>query len=106
MSSGETGSGKSSIINLILGEKILPTGIIASSATMWRIKHSEHYMVSTKNFKDEEIEKISFENLKEIAEKLEVLAKSHDEKISYVDICMPVSLLDASIFENKTSLNC
>lgn len=61
-------------------------------------------MVSTKNFKDEEIEKISFENLTEIAEKLEVLATSHDEKIGSVDIYMPVPLLDVRIFENKYTI--
>lgn len=63
-------------------------------------------MVSTKNFRDEEIEKMSFENLREIAEKLEVLAKTDDEKISYVDIYMPVPLLHVRILEIKTSLNC
>lgn len=74
---------------------------------MCRIKHSEHYIVSTKSFRDEEIEEMSFANLKEIAAKLEVLAETEDEKIGYIDVYMPVPLLPVRIFEKKKkSLNC
>lgn len=106
LSSGESCSGKSSIINLILGEKILPIGVTASTSLVYRIKPSEQYTVSTKNFRDEEIQKMSFENWKGIADKLEVLAKVDNKYISYVDICMPVPLLNVRTLENRTSLSC
>lgn len=98
---GETSCGKSSIINLILGEMILPTSITASTSRVCRIKHSKRCMVSTRNSKDEEIESFLFENSMEMAKKLETLAQTDDEEISYVDIYMPVPLLQVGSF--KTS---
>lgn len=98
---GETSCGKSSIINLILGEMILPTSITASTSRVCRIKHFERCMVSTRNSKDEEIESFLFENSMEMAKKLETLAQTDDEEISYVDIYMPVPLLQVGSF--KTS---
>lgn len=85
--SGETSSGKSSIINLILGEKILPTGIGASTSKVCRVKHSDCYEVSTKDRNGEILEEArSFKNAKEMTERLQDLAKTADEEISYVDI--------------------
>lgn len=98
---GETSCGKSSIINLILGEMILPTSITASTSRVCRIKHSKRCMVSTRNSKDEEIKSFLFENSMEMAKKLETLAQTDDEEISYVDIYMPVPLLQVGSF--KTS---
>lgn len=94
---GETSCGKSSIINLILGEMILPTSITASTSRVCRIKHSKRCMVSTRNSKDEEIESFLFENSMEMAKKLETLAQTDDEEISYVDIYMPVPLLQGNV---------
>lgn len=92
--SGETSSGKSSIINLILGEKILPTGIGASTSRVCRVKHSDCYEVSTKDRNGDILEeKQSFKNAKEMAEKLQDLAGTADEEIGYVDIYMPVPML-------------
>lgn len=93
---GETSSGKSSIINLILGEKILPSGITASTSRVCRVKYFKRCMISTRDNKDEELENMSFDNSKEIAEKLKTLALTNDTKISYLDIYMPVPLLQVS----------
>lgn len=90
---GETSSGKSSIINLILGEKILPSGITASTSRVCRVKYFKRCMISTRVNKDEELEKMSFENSKEMAEKLKTVAITNDTKICYIDIYMPVPLL-------------
>lgn len=90
---GETSSGKSSIINLILGEKILPSGITASTSRVCRVKYYKRCMISTRDNKDEELENMSFENSKEMAEKLKTVAITNDTKISYIDIYMPVPLL-------------
>lgn len=101
---GETSCGKSSIINLILGEMILPTSITASTSRVCRIKHSKRCMVSTRNSKDEEIESFLFENSMEMAKKLETLAQTDDEEISYVDIYMPVPLLQVGSFKTSQFL--
>lgn len=50
-------------------------------------------MISTRDSNDEELENMSFENIKEMASKLKFLAETEDPEISYVDIYMPVSLL-------------
>lgn len=94
---GETSCGKSSIINLILGEMILPTSITASTSRVCRIKHSEQCMVSTRNSKDEEIDRTSFENSMEMAKTLETLAQTNSDEISYVDIYMPVPLIQGNV---------
>lgn len=98
--SGETSSGKSSIINLILGEKILPTGIGASTSKVCRVKHSDCYEVSTKDRNGEILEEArSFKNAKEMTERLQDLAKTADEEISYVDIYMPVPMLQVDTIQ-------
>lgn len=94
---GETSSGKSSIINLILGEKILPSGITASTSRVCRVKYFKRCMISTRDNKDEELENMSFDNSKEMAEKLKTLALTNDTKISYLDIYMPVPLLQGNV---------
>lgn len=40
-----------------------------------------------------------FKNLKEMAEQLKVLAKTKDKEIRYVDIYVPVPLLQVSTFQ-------
>lgn len=83
---------------MILGEKILPTGITASTSRVCRVKYCEQLMISTRDSKDEELENMSFKNLQEMAQKLKVLGKTNDREISYVDIYMPVPLLQVSKF--------
>lgn len=62
-------------------------------------------MISTRDSKDEELENMSFENIKEMASKLKFLAETEDPKISYVDIYMPVSLLQVQSFEIKRHIS-
>lgn len=95
---GETSSGKSSIINLILGEKILPTGIGASTSRVCKVKHSDCYEVSTRDRRGEVLGKnMSFDNSEEMAKKLQELARTADEEISNVDIYMPVPSLQGNV---------
>lgn len=95
---GETSAGKSSIINLILGEKILPTGITECTSQVCRIKHSEQFMISTKDSKGKEIgENLSFKDSRQMAKKLKVLATKKVEEFTYVDIHMPVPLLQGNV---------
>lgn len=102
VSSGETYAGKSSIINLILGQKILPTGITFTSRVC-RIKYSASYIVHTYDSKDEKLDEMSFGNLKEMTEKLIFLAETCTPEISCIDIYMPVPFLKVHTFTGKKS---
>lgn len=94
---GETSSGKSSIINLIVGEKILPTGITASTSRVCRIRYSEQMMISTCNKDETELKSMAFTDRNKMVETLSDLAQTTDSKISYVDIYFPVSMLQGNV---------
>ena len=48
LDSGETGAGKSSFINLLLGEEILPVDhALSTTSCICEIHHSEHKKVSS-----------------------------------------------------------
>lgn len=72
---------------------------------MCRVKHSDCYEVSTKDRNGEILEKArSFKNAKEMAEKLQDLAWTADEEISYVDIYMPVPMLQVDTIKAFNSI--
>ena len=50
-SSGETSAGKSSVINLILGEEILPSAVLSTTSTIFELKYDKTPMVVI-HFKD------------------------------------------------------
>lgn len=88
---GETSSGKSSIINAIIGEKILPTGIMATPTRVCRVRYSKELNISliddsNKIYK----EYTTLESTKDMAEKLTNIAQTNNLNITYVDISMPV----------------
>lgn len=63
-------------------------------------------MISTKDSKGKEIgEKLYFQNSRQMAEKLKDFAtKDVEEKFTYVDIHMPVPLLQVHTFKNAFDL--
>lgn len=61
-------------------------------------------MVSTKDSENKELDTMSFQDSKEMAEQLKSLARTADKKISYVDIYMPVSLLQVGSFKNESPM--
>ena len=48
---GETSAGKSSVINLILGEEILPNAVLSTTSTIFELKYGEKPMIGI-HFKD------------------------------------------------------
>ncbi len=48
---GETSAGKSSVINLILGEEILPNAVLCTTSTIFELKYGEKPMIGL-HFKD------------------------------------------------------
>lgn len=62
-------------------------------------------MISTKDSKGKEMgKKLSFKNSREMAEELKVLATKDVEEFTYVDIHMPVPLLQVHTFKNTFDL--
>lgn len=70
---------------------------------MYRIRYSERLMIFTSDIKENELSNMSFGNLNEMAERLKVIAKTNSEEKNYVDIYMPVSLLQVYTLKNKLS---
>lgn len=62
-------------------------------------------MISTKDSKGKKIgENLSFKDSRQMAEKLKVLATKKVEEFTYVDIHMPVPLLQVYTFKNTFDL--
>lgn len=79
-------AGKSTLINALLGKKLMPMAQMATTATIVRIiaSNSEYFSAIAKNKKDEEVareENISYETMK---------AWNSDESISSIDIYGPI----------------
>lgn len=88
---GETSSGKSSIINKIVEQKILPTGIMATTTRVCRIKYAKELLVLARDQNDEnDIQRIPVKSTKCMADELKTMASTKNSKIGYVDIFMPV----------------
>ncbi|XP_062575016.1 dynamin-like protein 2, partial [Saccostrea cucullata] len=94
---GETGSGKSTIINLILGEDILPSHIKATTTRVCRIRYSEKRKVSTLDKDGKVLTMSEFKDEEDMSEMLEDIANTYDHRIEYIDICFPVPLLKGNI---------
>lgn len=93
---GETSSGKSTIINLIVGENIVPIKIQASTRKVCRIKYSEKLQVSTLNAEGIIIKDMFFENTQEMKTFLLTTIESTDKSVQIVDVWYPVKLLKVS----------
>lgn len=94
--SGETSAGKSSIINRILGENILPVHIKACTNAVCRIKYSDKLQVSCCNAEGIPVRDMFFENVDNMKTSLKSSIKGEDKTIHFVDICFPVDVLKVS----------
>ena len=92
---GETSSGKSTIMNLILGmkKKIVPKSITPSTSRVCRIRYSDSLTISTLDEKEKEIQQLLLRDEDAMAKSLESLATNQDDGIVYVDIGMPLPIL-------------
>lgn len=62
-------------------------------------------MISTRDSKNEELDNILLENVKEMAEQLKLIYYTDYAEVTYVDIYMPVSWLQVRPFKNlKTKI--
>lgn len=92
-------------MNGILGEKVLPTGISATTTRVCRIRNSEELAVSVRDKNDkEDLERIQFSNIKEMAKKLKSLANTQDPDERYVDIFMQLPFKQVHVQLGKKTL--
>lgn len=100
MGIGETSSGKSSIVNAIIGEKILPTGITAMTTRMCRVRQSEELIFAICDENDTEKVWIPFDNTIQLAEKFKEIGGTIDPD-TYVDIYMPVPFQEVRLINDN-----
>ena len=96
---GETSSGKSSLINQLIGEEILPIAVTASTTKVCRVRYSKNFVVSTKTKDDRLIKRWTFRSKEELADNLETLAVTKGEEIFFVDIWMPAKIIKVKNYQ-------
>nr|XP_022304819.1 uncharacterized protein LOC111111919 isoform X1 [Crassostrea virginica] len=96
---GETSSGKSSVMNFLIGneDEVLPTNIEASTTKLCRIRNADNLTILTRNSKEEILQTWSFKSIKNMSKKLEVVASSQDSEALFVDIMLPVSIIRGNV---------
>lgn len=102
---GETSAGKSTLINLIVGDDILPVDLEQSTTkVVCRIKYCDTLTVSKCNSIGKIVETETFESEEEMKESLEAIRENKDSNIEIVDIGFPVKILQVSDFLDLLSL--
>lgn len=96
---GETNAGKSTLINLIVGDDILPVDLEPSTTKfVCRIKYCDKLTVSKCNSAGQLPVPETFESVQEMKRSLEVLWQKSDSDIEIIDIGYPVKILQVNEF--------
>lgn len=90
---GETSSGKSTLINQLIGEEILPIAVTASTTKVCRVRYSKNFVLSTKTKDDRLIKRWTFRSKEELANNLATLAVTDKKEVFFVDIWMPAEII-------------
>ncbi|XP_021346775.1 uncharacterized protein LOC110446114 [Mizuhopecten yessoensis] len=98
---GETSAGKSSLLNLILGSKILPLSLRSNTSTVCRLRNHEQKMIKVY---DQTGENLVFvrefeEDVKddELKKELQKYISCEDNPYRYVDIFWPIPFLGSQV---------
>lgn len=85
-------------MNFLIGneDEVLPTNIEASTAKLCRIRNADNLTVSTRNNMEQVLQTWSFQSIKDMSKKLESVASSQDSEAFYLDIMMPVSIIQVN----------
>ena len=81
------------MLNSLIGEKILPFKVTHCTTKVCRIRNSEKLSVSLKNDKGE-LKHWPFESTDAMKEFLKGMARTEDIETSFLDICLPVPLIE------------
>ena len=101
---GETGAGKSSLLNLIMGEHVLPRQVLSSTSTICQIFNSKTKKVVVTDENDEEIR---FRDVTEatLSQFVSINRSGNNpEKYKRVDIYWPLPMLKVNDFFYHRSL--
>ena len=98
MLKGETGSGKTSFINLLLGEKLLPTSVLSNTHVICEIRHSNLALYKAIFHSiDGTIQEMEYSTSAEFTRKIsaDVQATDDNNKPIYkkVELLLPVDIL-------------
>lgn len=85
-------------MNFLIGneDEVLPTNIEASTAKLCRIRNADNLTVSTRNNMEHVLQTWSFQSIKDMSKTLESVASSQDSETLYLDILMPVSIIQVN----------
>ena len=104
---GETCSGKSTLINSIIGEEVLPKDFKASTKHVCRMKYSDTLAVITRyNSRQEETKYFpTEEGTAQLKEFLKERVTSSSTTISCVDVLIPSSKLKARTIKKNEAIH-
>lgn len=90
---GETSTGKSALINKLIGHETLAEGALETTGKIYRVKHSAKITAVTYRIENSEPTEHSYNSVEELHEMLENLEgkKPEDNNIHLVDVLMPFS---------------
>lgn len=94
LSAGETGAGKSSLLNLILGTEVLPYSSLCETSTIFRLHHSNRKRFEI-IYEDNDSKTVENENDSDLIKKLseEMSGKNRsDEDLGKHKLCRQVEI--------------
>ncbi|XP_060073560.1 uncharacterized protein LOC132553343 [Ylistrum balloti] len=98
---GETSAGKSSLLNLILGNKILPSSLRSNTSTVCRLHNDEKKKIKVYNISGDTVvyEKSFHDGVSddELNKELQQFVSCEDNRYRYVDIFWPIPFLGSQV---------
>ena len=95
---GETSAGKSSLINLLLNDQVLPTSIIQNTYTICEISYGAKRKAVIYFAKPEKTPlKLKYINVNTIKQYIEKQTDDEHEKIEKIEIMIPNPLLEVKL---------
>lgn len=90
---GETSTGKSALINKLIGHETLAEGALETTAKIYRVKHSARICAVTYRIGNSEPTEHSFNSVEELCQMLKSLEceNTRDNNIHLVDVLIPFS---------------
>ena len=82
-------------MNLLIGEEILPTKITASTTKICRIRNANALKIQTLDVNGKELKTWAFkqDEREKMPNMLKTIANSNDPEVIYLDIMMPVDII-------------
>lgn len=110
MFTGATSSGKSTLLNTLVGRKLFPVSNVASAGKVCRVRNSEELCVKTYDREDKLVKVENVASEEKLTEVMNIYfdkskRSAETDKIFYVDVHLPVDILKASLYESLKGYN-